>query len=454
MKILERAARTSGGVTTLVSISDGTGRLLQVRQTAGGPQLLTVQAQPSDALPATVNRLPAPPGRVILVLPKVQVLTRYLTLPTDDLGELATMARYAVAETLPYPLEECTVAVQLLHRGEQQTKVLALILSNAVFTPMLALLRRAGLEPQAVALASEGIARWHQALSPGGATPRLVVEMLGRTLELIIAHEDQVLALRSVPLPAEGEPLTPWLITHAQEAVRTYAQERAGLPVQAVTVSGPELSSPGVVAALAEHLGLPVAVADPLGSPFVQALAGEASSLTAVPWSDLFGLASSPEPVTVNLLPAEIRQAQHRQAIESAARRALGWAALCLWLAAGVCGLAAARNLRFTQVLVQQQAAIAGAAQRAEQLAQHLSRLPAAQAALAARLRALTELQAALPAAVTLEQVTLEGNRLTVVGSAPGLADVTTWMTGAGLTMTQAMTERGGRLRFTLEGTL
>ncbi len=458
-----RLTRAVTSTTTLVHVGDRAVRLLQVRHTPTGPELVTVKTRATAGLTpaifATITRsLPAAPGRVILVLPKAQVLTRVLTLPADDPGELATMARYALADSLPYALDDCLVAVQRLQTFDKKTRVLAVITPKATLNTLLALLAPAGLTPQAIALSSEGLVRWHQCLLPGEtASPRLVLETLGDTLELALVEQDRLLTLRSLPLPPQG--CAPaWVVTQVQETLQGYVQERLGPPITQITVSGPVLSAQAVVATLSEHLNLPVVVADPTAGPFTQALAHMAEELTTQPWSDLLGLAVTQAPFALDLLPADLKQQQAHEAVQRLGLRALTWLGLCAWLGAANLGLLTLRHARWQEIWHTQHAGINAQATHAQTIAHYLDAVATAQTAYAAQMTGLTDLQASLPAGVALEQLTLHGPEVTVQGSAPTLGAVMQAITHwhelsslTALTLQQATADRGGRIHFTVE---
>jgi len=451
-------------VSTIIHLSEPAARFVQVRQTPRGPQLLTLKTAPAATLTAeTVTQLartlPAPPGRVVLVLPKSQVLTRTLTLPADDPGELTAMARYALADSVPYPLDECCVTIQRLATVEQRTTVLAVIIPKALLDRFLALLAPAGLTPQAIALTAEGLVRWHQRLSPRGPDgPRLVLDTLGPTLELVVVDGDRLLNVRSIPLPVAGDLPAAWLLTHVQDTLRGYTQERAGPPVTALTVSGPLLSAQGIVATLAEHLALPVTVADPTASPFTQMLAHEADTLTTLPWSDLFGLALVPSAPVLDLLPAEVRQQQAREARRRQGLELAAWLGLCAWLGAGLGVVETLRQGRLQHLLRQEQATVAAPAGRAAALAHYLARLAENAPGYVAAATVLSNLQSAVPANVALDRITLEAATLTVSGTAPTLGDAMALVTQLQrqptvrtATLRTATAERGGRLHFLVE---
>lgn len=451
-------------VETLVSVGDQVVRLAQVRHEAQGPVLLALTTRPTasvtgESLRGLVRTLPAPPGRVLLVVSKTQVLTRCVTLPAEDPGELVTMARYAVADTLPYALDDCVVAVQPLRSFEKKTTVLAVITPRAALDRLLSLLAPAGLTPHAIALGAEGLARWHQRLSPGGPEgPRLVLETLGDTLELAIVEGERLWQVRSLPLPALTERSAAWFVTQVQETLQGYMQERVGPAVTALTVSGPLLGTQGIIATLAEHLALPVTMADPTAGPFTQALAHQATALTAQPWSDLFGLALAPTALTLDLLPAEVTRTHARDAVRHQALAVVTWFGICAWLGAGVFGVAWLQSTRLHQTLAHQQTRWAATATHAQAVARYLDQVMEAQPVYAASLTLLTELQTSLSEAVTVEQVSLRGGHLTLQGSAATLGDVMqvveAWSrlpTLTDVTLPHATAAHGGRVRFTVE---
>ncbi|MBI3291688.1 MAG: hypothetical protein HYZ73_02605 [Elusimicrobia bacterium] len=443
--------------TTLVEWGEGALKILQVRRSRGEPELLSVRVLPlsgaeeGTALKQAAAALPAPPGNVLLVLPKAQLLIRLLNLPMDDPGELSAMARYQLAGDLPYPIEDCSVSTQVIAQTEGKAKVLVVIVPRALLDRTLGILREAGLEPKAVAVASEGLARWHESLAPNlPVGPRLILETTEETLELAIVAEDKLLELRSLPLP-HGELLgAGWLLTQVQETLGSYKQRNVGPPVAGVSVGGPNLTDAGILATLQEHLGLSVRAADPLASRFKEALAAQADQVAQSSFSSLLGLALRPR-VHLDLLPAEIRQ---RQTAENRFRKRIGlfgWIALCLWLGALPLGLKANRHYKAIDRVKLEIAALQPQAASSQQMNQQWALVQQAQQTYADAFERLKTFFDSTPEGIALESVALESKHLTASGSAKGLAALADW--NHRLSLSQVNADAEGGLSFHLEGT-
>ena len=459
------AVRAPCQVSTLICLGERAVRLVQLRHAADGPRLLALKVRPADslasgALHSIVRSLPAPVGRVVLVLPKSWTVTRHVTLPTDDPGELTTMARYAVAEGLPYPVEDCVLAVHPLRTADKKTTALVIVAPRDVLYGALERCRQAGLRPSAIALGAEGMVRWHARLVPaleGGV--RVSLDVIDETLEIAIAEGEHLLAFRSVPLPQSDRPVATWLVEHVRETVRQYERELMGPPLRAVVVGTHLLNQQGITAALSEHLGLPVHVAEISAAGLATEVTESAEQLADTAWSDLLGFALAPLAPTLDLLPAEVRHAQAREAIHRLGWRVAAWCGVCVWLGAAVAGATGGRAMRELRRVERQQESRTAVAARLRTRASHLEIVGHRQHAYAEWVGLINALQTGLPAGVTVERLACDRQVLTVHGSAVAFSDVTGVVEGMSrlpgvrdVALHKATTERDGRIRFVVEG--
>lgn len=117
-----------------------------------------LQAQ-EDALRRLADELHLREDRVALVLPRYDVTTRFLSLPSHLPEEVAGMVRFSAEEYVPYALDEliidqCILKVQ--DSGESQA--LAALAHRDVVHKPLALLRQCGITPEKVLLSTACLA--------------------------------------------------------------------------------------------------------------------------------------------------------------------------------------------------------------------------------------------------------------------------------------------------------
>jgi len=312
-------------VLTAVSMHGGWVKLLQVRrEPQGALKVLGLKARrmpPEDegltvqALAGLVKGLPEPVRQVVGLFPAEGILTRTLTLPSQDPAELRAMAAYQLEGLLPYSVQECVVSIKVLGSAGEATRVLAAVAQRAEIERMLRICRAAGLELTELACSTEAVGRWHQACWPKGlpaAAGWLVAELTLEGLELAVLVGGSLVYMRQVPLAiADADEAA----TRIAETLQAYQTEKAGPPVQRVTLSGwTDPLTPEVLDRMQIQLGLPIHAVDPLEtSPFGDMLAvAVREAAPEVSFSELLGVASAPRMLELDLLPEETRHDQLR----------------------------------------------------------------------------------------------------------------------------------------------
>ena len=326
MRIRKKTLSTA--VITTVSFQGSWIKLLQAQSGAEGvPRLLGMKArqvagmdeeQMSAALKELVGSLPLPPQAVLGLLPTGEVLTRYLSLPSEDPEELRAMALYQLEGMLPFSIRECLAAVKVLGRAGEATRVLVATAHRPVVERLVRICRSAGLNLTGIAASSEAIGNWHRACWPAalGISSHvwLAAEITSEGLEMGILINGGLVYMRQV---YRGVSFAEDLAAKLQETIQAYEKEQVGPPVEQITLSG---SLEGLqrtpMEQLERILGLPVHRVDPLeASPFKETLSVTAQELAPeVSFSELLGVACAPRLLELDLLPVEAQWDLARQA--------------------------------------------------------------------------------------------------------------------------------------------
>lgn len=428
-------------VITAVSIHGNWVKLLQARRSAAGSVTLlgmkARQARGSDeealaqALQQLVQSLPEAPREAIGLFSSDAVLTRYLSLPSQDPSELQAMALFQLEGVLPYSIQQCIVSVKPLGPVGEATRVLAVVAHRPDLERLLRVCQQAGLRLTRVASSTEAIGRWHQACWPEGAQASagwLAAELTPEGLDLGVFSNGSLIYVRHVPhVTGETEELTARL----QETVDAYEKENVGPKIGRVTVSGRlDLLALGALERLEVALGLSVHVVDPLEkSPFRDALAITAKEIAPeISFSDLLGVVSIPRLLELDLLPLETRVEQAQQALFRQIRRTVVFLALAAAVLAGWAGTRMASvfwMLRETQAearLLEPQVS------RIQRKVAVIRDAAAARALYARQIRWMSSAAQRLPSGMTLQFLELEGEQGVVLrGTAPDLAAVTAY---------------------------
>lgn len=96
------------------------------------------------------TKLPVIKGSAGLVLPADRVLLRIVDLPSIDHAELLGMAELQVDKFSPFPLDQMAVAIEVLHRGADSSRVLIAAVQHEYIDHLGEFLVNAGLYPETV----------------------------------------------------------------------------------------------------------------------------------------------------------------------------------------------------------------------------------------------------------------------------------------------------------------
>lgn len=402
-----------------------------------------------------IGKLPIPPLEVVGLLPSREVLTRYLVLPSDKLPELQAMAVYQLEGTLPYPLQECVVSVKVLGSVGEGTRVMVAVVHRPTVERILRICRKAGLTLTQMTTSSEGIGQWHQVCQPSGAATALGVSLTAEFtqdgLDLAVMDRGTLVYMRQVPrMTGQADEL----IARLQETIQAYSREKVGPPIEQITLSGwqTELSLLPLER-LESALGLSVRKVDPLEqSPFRESLSITAQEISPeISFTELLGVACAPRLLQLDLLPQETKQFLAQQGLFQELRRVVVLAvvmvfAILAWVALQLGGTA--WQLKQTQTQI---AALTPAVSRVKSMAADIRTFHAARKAYAMEMAWLADATHNLPAGMTLQFLGVAEHTLTLRGSAPDLAAVTTYSNGLrgkslwkNVTLTSAKTQTRG----------
>ena len=433
MKINWAASTT--GILTAVSIRGSWIKLIQTRPgVKGAASLLGVKARQvfdageeslAGALQGLVRALPEPPREVVGLFSTDTVLTRYLSLPSQDPAELQAMALFQLEGLLPYPVQECVVSVKALGAVGEATRVFVAVAHKPEVERFLRICQRAGLRVTELAASSEAIGRWHQACWPeglSGSAAWLAVEFTQEGLDLGILAGSNLIYMRHVPnVSADLEDLT----GRIEETIKAYQKEQIGPAIGRVSVSGWfDPLGPGFVERLETALGLPVHRVDPLeASPFKDTLAVTLHDVAPeISFSDLLGVVCAPRLLELDLLPLETQWEQARSSFFREGRRTAGGMVLCAALVLGWLGLKVGMTVGSLRQTQRETRLLEPQVERIKQMAQIIREIHATRELYIRQMRLLESATQHRSPGMTLQFLGLEGGQALVLrGSAPDL---------------------------------
>ncbi len=299
--------------------SEGSGSHQRLRMIRS--QSLGVGGGTAQALRLLLKDQSPDTAQVIGVIPREQVITRFMKFPSAQASELAQMVELYAKAQLPYPREQAVFDFHLIEQREGFSSVVVVACRRDVIDQQLTMLREAGLSVGWLTVSSWGVLGWYQqaGLSRSVQEPTLVVNVDDARADLVLIAEGRILSSRSIGQGAQdwegAGNTTESLVTEIERSRAAIRKELPATDVRSIVLTG--LSRMVQLKDLvAQRLGLPVAVVD--GKEPLKEWPS-ASSTTFSPVV-LGGLASSETHQLLNLSPVEMRdQVRHRQQVKELA---------------------------------------------------------------------------------------------------------------------------------------
>jgi len=267
----------------------------------------------------TLHRLVAGlrPARatVLSAIPRDQVITRLLKLPSTNPDEVAQMVELSGKAQLPYPPDQAVSDFQMLeeHGGTSQVQLVAC--HRELIERHLALVRQEGVEPAWIVPSTWGCLAWYQRLGRASqlAEPVMLIHVDADHTDLVFIQHGRVLFSRAL---AQG--LHEWqagtdepepLAQEFERSLSSVLKEFPGMTVNSIVLTGlGELDR--WKGFFEQRFDKPVIVKEAHGDlRFPEPPTSQAASPVVV-----LGLAMAEDQWLVNLLPREVRHAQrHRR---------------------------------------------------------------------------------------------------------------------------------------------
>lgn len=147
-------------------------KLIQLKDTLNKKELVNLISRPIAGLPdievskiikASLEELNLKNPRVVSVIPAHQVITKNIEIPSIDPKEIREIVNLQASRHTPYSREEIIVDyIELGIYKNSYTKILLVIITNAVIKKQFELMAQAGFRPQRVIFAAEALAKFSQ----------------------------------------------------------------------------------------------------------------------------------------------------------------------------------------------------------------------------------------------------------------------------------------------------
>ncbi len=317
---------------------------------------------------------------VCTVLPRHDITTRILTLPTQSPEEAASMVRLSAEEYVPFTADELIIDQCILEKlPSGEASVLAALAHRDVVEGHLAMMRRADIEPARIMLSTACLASAAAAALGDDAEPAAIVNLASCGIEALMVARGRPRYGRAIPTVQDwalsGEEASGAMHELAIEVRGSLSAHRResedGADVEKVYLCSDWAEIAPTAAALGPEIGRDCVVAGDLVKKIVSR---GADQITATPLVALGAAleAQDRSAFRINLLPVSVARARK---LEGARMNLLLGAGVAAAIGLVLCGLyyqASWQRQRLIQELERQAAAVSplakGVAAKQEQL--------------------------------------------------------------------------------------
>ncbi len=386
----------------------------------------------AQALRGMVDSLPVRTRELVGLLPASEILTRYVTLPSQQTSELSAMVRYQLDGALPFSVEDCVLSIKVLEQSNGSTRVLAAAVHRPVVERLIQLCQSAGLVLTEISASGEAVGYLHRACWPAGV-PRitggwLAAELSSDGLDLTVFSGNSLVYMRQITHAVDDAEEFVRLIKETQ---RAYERENVGPSVQCVTLGGAAVwMSTLPLESFERELGIPVHRVDSEEQSILgKSLKGITQEFgQSISFSDLLGAACGTRSVSLDLLPLESRLVRARGLFFQEVQKTAALGLLCLTIGLSWGGVHRAGLWWQLKELQRQTDSIKPRAARVQSMAESIRTLAAAREDYLFQLESIRRATDRLSSGMTLQFLGLESGRSLVLrGTGPELSAVTAY---------------------------
>lgn len=211
------------------------------------------------------------PRRVRLGVTNQQIVVRVIELPRiDEEKQRDAAVRFQAAETIAMPLDEAVLDHQIAGYtdspdGRSQMQVVVVAARRKMIETLFESVKRAGLKIDGIDLDAFALVRALVSDDGAQASDARVYCHLGGVTNLAVAVGPSCFFTRPLAALWDYDDAATRLSDEIRLSIDYYMTQPQAKPVGEVVLSGPGSGDDALVADLGMHLGLPVAVAQPLG---------------------------------------------------------------------------------------------------------------------------------------------------------------------------------------------
>jgi type IV pilus assembly protein PilM len=210
------------------------------------------------------------PRNVRLGVANQQIVVRLVELPRiDNPAEREAAIRFQAAEAIAMPLDDAVLDHQIASYtaapdGSERMQVVLVAARRAMIESYVEAVKKAGLKPMGIDLDAFALVRVLARNAPPVDSARVFCHLAGVT-NLAVAVGDACVFTRPLATAWDQDYAASELTDEIRLSIDYYGAQAGARPVTDVMLSGPGSHNEELVRELEAHMGLPTAVADPLG---------------------------------------------------------------------------------------------------------------------------------------------------------------------------------------------
>ena len=304
-------------LTTVIDISDNLLKVLAISlvkktKAAGVLDCIKLQSEEEKAIAKEVRTLLSKHkilnSYFIINFPRHLVTVKNVRLPTTNDSEIKNMAELQAIKYLPYSREEMVVSHKVINiTPEGYSDALLVLAQKKSVDKYINVFKLAGINIEKIGLSSEGILNWYIELAKGysGSVAIIDIDMYHTHIQVI--RDGALFFSRSVLFDAcSAESNKNGLLREIKLSFDTYLKER-NEGVSAMLVSGGEAYAKGIGDFLAANIAIPCEIIPQADSLKTEKVSEQIlDKIRNYSYVALFGLASHPASLAINLIPQDI----------------------------------------------------------------------------------------------------------------------------------------------------
>jgi type IV pilus assembly protein PilM len=164
----------------------------------------------AEALKAFIAKHPLAEDRVYTVLPRHEITTRILTLPTHDEDEAANMIRFSAEEYVPFNASELIIDQMILQKLENgESRIFAAFARRDLVETHVNLLSAAGIQPEQILLSTLCLASAARTGLPEADARYALVHLGVSGLEVLVMDKGTLLFSRAIAMAQNWDASAP-----------------------------------------------------------------------------------------------------------------------------------------------------------------------------------------------------------------------------------------------------